>query len=44
MTHLREIKETTDYGVYGYEAVRALTAEQNLNHADTYAMFANGEF
>lgn len=41
MTHLREIKGTEDYGGYGYEFVRGLTAEQNINHADTYTMFAN---
>lgn len=43
MTHLRQIKGTDDYGVYGYAAVKRLTAAQNLNHADTYALFANGE-
>ncbi|ORY60064.1 Deuterolysin metalloprotease family-domain-containing protein [Pseudomassariella vexata] len=40
-THLTQIKGTSDYGVYGYNAVRALSAAQNLNHADTYALFAN---
>ncbi|KAF2115652.1 neutral protease [Lophiotrema nucula] len=40
-THLTQIKGTSDYGVYGYNAVRGLTAAQNLNHADTYALFAN---
>jgi deuterolysin len=43
MTHLSQIKGTEDYGGYGYQAVRRLTAAQNLNHADTYALFANGE-
>lgn len=43
MTHLRQIKGTEDYGAYGYEAVRRLNAAQNLNHADTYAYFANGK-
>jgi deuterolysin len=43
ITHLRQIKGTDDYGVYGYQAVRRLSAAQNLNHADTYALFANGE-
>lgn len=42
-THLSQIKGTDDYGVYGYAAVQRLTAAQNLNHADTYALFANGE-
>jgi deuterolysin len=42
-THLTQIKGTDDYGVYGYAAVKRLTAAQNLNHADTYALFANGE-
>lgn len=41
-THLSQIKGTSDYGVYGYTAVRALTAAQNLNHADTYALYAQG--
>jgi deuterolysin len=41
-THLTQIKGTQDYGVYGYAAVRALSAAQNLNHADTYALYAQG--
>lgn len=40
-THLTQIKGTLDYGGYGYEFLRSLTAAQNLNHADTYALFAN---
>ena len=40
-THLTQIKGTSDYGGYGYNFVRSLTAAQNLNHADTYALFAN---
>ncbi|KAH8893979.1 hypothetical protein GQ53DRAFT_644593 [Thozetella sp. PMI_491] len=41
-THLTQIKGTTDQnGCYGYSCVRSLTAAQNLNHADTYALFAN---
>ncbi|KAF2017969.1 metallo proteinase [Aaosphaeria arxii CBS 175.79] len=40
-THLREIKGTDDYGVYGYAGVLKLSATQNLNHADTYALFSN---
>jgi deuterolysin len=40
MTHLRQIKGTSDYGGYGYAHVRSLSARQNLNHADTYALFA----
>lgn len=43
-THLTQIKGTDDYGVYGYAAVKRLSAAQNLNHADTYALFANGKF
>lgn len=43
MTHLSQIKGTDDYGVYGYQAVRRLNAAQNLNHADTYSLFANGK-
>ncbi|KAK3690196.1 Deuterolysin metalloprotease family-domain-containing protein [Podospora appendiculata] len=41
-THLTQIKGTTDQGgCYGYSCVQSLTASQNLNHADTYALFAN---
>jgi deuterolysin len=44
MTHLSEIKGTTDFGVYGYKAIRGLSAAQNLNHADTYTLYANALF
>lgn len=40
-THLTQIKGTQDYNTYGYNGVRGLSASQNLNHADTYALFAN---
>jgi len=40
MTHLRQVKGTSDYGGYGYNFVRSLSASQNLNHADTYTLFA----
>lgn len=40
VTHLRQIKGTEDYGGYGYNFVRSLSAAQNLNHADTYTLFA----
>lgn len=43
MTHLSQVKGTTDYGGYGYNFVRSLTAAQNLNHADTYTLFAQGK-
>ncbi|KAF7540336.1 hypothetical protein G7054_g1462 [Neopestalotiopsis clavispora] len=43
-THLSQIKGTQDYGVYGYSAVRSLSASQNLNHADTYALYAQGKY
>ena len=43
MTHLTQVKGTSDYGGYGYNFVRSLSAAQNLNHADTYALFAQGE-
>ncbi|KAK7977228.1 Neutral protease 2-like [Apiospora saccharicola] len=39
-THLTQIKGTSDYNGYGYSYVRSLSASQNLNHADTYALFA----
>ncbi|KAK3314168.1 Deuterolysin metalloprotease family-domain-containing protein [Apodospora peruviana] len=42
VTHLSQIKGTTDQsGCYGYSCVQSLTAAQNLNHADTYSLFAN---
>lgn len=37
MTHLTQIRGTSDYNGYGYNFVRSLTAAQNLNHADTYS-------
>lgn len=40
VTHLRQVKGTDDYGGYGYNFVRSLSAAQNLNHADTYTLFA----
>lgn len=40
-THLTQIKGTSDYSTYGYQGVLGLSASQNLNHADTYALFAN---
>ncbi|KAH7356206.1 neutral protease 2-like protein [Pyrenochaeta sp. MPI-SDFR-AT-0127] len=40
MTHLTQVKGTSDYGGYGYNFVRSLSAAQNLNHADTYTLFA----
>ena len=39
-THLRQTKGTDDYSCYGYNCLRGLSASQNLNHADTYAQFA----
>ncbi|KAM5382535.1 hypothetical protein ACJZ2D_002539 [Fusarium nematophilum] len=41
MTHLSQIKGTSDFGGYGYDFVQSLSAEQNINHADTYTLFAN---
>ncbi|CRK18718.1 hypothetical protein BN1723_017704, partial [Verticillium longisporum] len=29
-----------DYNCYGYSCVRSLSASQNINHADTYTLFA----
>ncbi|KAJ4985674.1 deuterolysin metalloprotease [Stagonosporopsis vannaccii] len=43
MTHLTQVKGTSDYGGYGYNFVRSLSAAQNLNHADTYTLFAQGK-
>ncbi|RYP76372.1 hypothetical protein DL771_001811 [Monosporascus sp. 5C6A] len=40
-THLAEVKGTDDYGCYGYDCMRSLSPDQNINHADTYALFAN---
>lgn len=39
-SHLTQVKGTSDYSCYGYTCVRGLSASQNLNHADTYAQFA----
>ncbi|KAI3323953.1 neutral protease [Xylariaceae sp. AK1471] len=39
-THLTSVAGTEDYGGYGYDFVQSLSASQNLNHADTYALFA----
>ncbi|GJN78781.1 hypothetical protein PLIIFM63780_002290 [Purpureocillium lilacinum] len=39
-THLTQIKGTDDYGGYGYDFIRSLSAAQNLNHADTYTLYA----
>ncbi|ATY65109.1 deuterolysin metalloprotease (M35) family [Cordyceps militaris] len=41
VTHLSQIKGTDDFGGYGYQFLQGLTKEQNLNHADTYTLFAN---
>ena len=41
-THLTQVKGTQDYGVYGYKGLKQLSKERLLNHADTYALFANG--
>lgn len=43
MTHLSQVKGTSDYGGYGYRFVKSLSAAQNLNHADTYTLFAQGK-
>ncbi|KAK2027829.1 deuterolysin metalloprotease [Colletotrichum zoysiae] len=43
MTHLLQMKGTLDFGVYGYDAMKTLESSQNLNHADTYCLFANGK-
>jgi hypothetical protein len=43
VTHLSQIKGTQDLG-YGYSAAIRLSATQALNNADSYALFANGEF
>ncbi|KAF6826621.1 deuterolysin metalloprotease [Colletotrichum plurivorum] len=44
MTHLTQIAGTTDYGGYGYNFVRSLSAAQNIRHADTYTLFAQSIF
>ncbi|KAL9948524.1 hypothetical protein D7B24_009187 [Verticillium nonalfalfae] len=40
VTHLTQIRGTQDYNCYGYSCVRSLSASQNINHADTYTLFA----
>ncbi|RYP46868.1 hypothetical protein DL768_006965 [Monosporascus sp. mg162] len=37
VTHLSQIAGTDDFGTYGYNGVRGLSAAQNLRHADTYS-------
>ncbi|KAH6679954.1 metallo proteinase [Plectosphaerella plurivora] len=44
MTHLSEVAGTEDYGGYGFAFVQSLSARQNLNHADTYTLFAQSIF
>ncbi|KAJ2974297.1 hypothetical protein NQ176_g6133 [Zarea fungicola] len=39
-THLNQIQGTDDLG-YGYSAIRGLSASQELDNADTFALFAN---
>ncbi len=39
-THLSQIQGTDDLG-YGYDAIQGLSADEELNNADTYALFAN---
>lgn len=40
VSHLRHIQGTEDYAGYGYDFIRSLPPQMNLNHADTYALFA----
>ncbi|KAF2753596.1 neutral protease [Pseudovirgaria hyperparasitica] len=40
-THLGVVKGTDDYNGYGYDFVKSLPADKNLNHADTYTHFAS---
>lgn len=42
-THLTQIRGTSDYNCYGYTCLRGLSASQNINHADTYHLFSQGE-
>ncbi|KAL2757243.1 hypothetical protein ACRALDRAFT_1079546 [Sodiomyces alcalophilus JCM 7366] len=44
MTHLHKVAATADHGCYGYNCVKALSAAQNLNHADTYSLFSQSLF
>ncbi|PNH52688.1 hypothetical protein VD0003_g4632 [Verticillium dahliae] len=41
---MSQIAGTSDCGGYGYNFVQSLTAAQNLNHADTYTLFAQSIF
>jgi deuterolysin len=43
VTHLTQVQDTEDFGTYGYNGVRSLSAGQNLVHADTYALYAAGK-
>ncbi|KAJ3479699.1 hypothetical protein NLG97_g8254 [Lecanicillium saksenae] len=42
-THLNQIQGTDDLG-YGYDEIRGLSASQELNNADTFALFANAVY
>jgi len=44
MTRLEQFGHTRDYGAYGYSALFRLTGRQNLEHADSYSLFAQGTF
>lgn len=44
MTHLHRVAGTADHGCYGYNCVKGLSAAQNINHADTYSLFAQSLF
>ncbi|KAK5629289.1 hypothetical protein RRF57_005004 [Xylaria bambusicola] len=39
-THLLSVDGTDDYGGYDYDFTQSLSAEENMSHADTYALFA----
>ncbi|KAL7918030.1 hypothetical protein ACQKWADRAFT_305233 [Trichoderma austrokoningii] len=37
-TYLSQVKGTQGYGGYGYNFIQPLSASQNIDHADTYAL------
>ncbi|KAJ6788050.1 hypothetical protein PWT90_07492 [Aphanocladium album] len=40
VTHLQQTLGTADYDTYGYDGLRRLSSDQNMNHADTYTFYA----
>ena len=45
ISHLAFTVGSSDYdGCYGFNCLQGLSADQNLNHADSYALYAQGTY